>query len=379
LIELETLEILQKELKERIEEDKQILDEMRAEVRPLKFETRRIQPRSARMISLVGTDGGNNQFRFDPFQIQLVRVVDSNRKDYGLEVITPQTSIVELNRRHLDFDGSPKTVLGKMMVYLGVSDLSDLSPVFKIKPNDELANSWMNVYREMTEWAVLFHLVRDKDYGNDTVVVCDGFLRSKMFATKMVGGNSTGLFGKYREGLEEGIRHQFEKNKRRIYVCGVAKHSSVLQAYRVAMALEGVMRNTYPCYLEVPGVMEKRAYKWPEYFVRTDMFVSGKMFLVKFGNGVHDPVWAIDLLLSQKGEAQTILGYLLEDAKDGFPIPLYPQCLQLAHENAALVGFDMELLDNEICKALRDSLGDKKWVIDELALQETDPSARRYS
>ncbi len=102
------------------------------------------------------------------------------------------------------------------------------------------------------------------------------------------------------------------------------------------------------------------------------------MFLVKFGGGAHDPVWALDVLSSQKDEAQTICGYLLEDAKDGFPVPLYPQCLQKAHENAALVDFDFDLLEDQICHVLRDSLGDKKHMIDELALQDFDPASQRY-
>jgi hypothetical protein len=36
--------------------DQGILDELRAEVRPLKSSTRRIQPRATTSISLVGTD-----------------------------------------------------------------------------------------------------------------------------------------------------------------------------------------------------------------------------------------------------------------------------------------------------------------------------------
>ncbi len=248
------------------------------------------------------------------------------------------------------------------MSFLGLSSLSELSPVFNSDP-EQLSRSWISVYREMMAWAALFELVREKDFGTDTVIVCDGFLRSKMFS-----GN---LFGDYRRAIEEGIRSQFDRNRRRIYVCGIAKYSTVLQAYRLAMALEGVMRNTYPAFVEVPEYMEKRVYEWDEYFKRGDKFVAGKMFLVKFGGGTHDPVWALDILTSQKAEAQTILGYLLEDAKDGFPIPLYPQCLQRAHENASLEDFDLELLEDEVCAALRDALPDKKWIVDELSLHET--------
>ena len=369
MIELSTLEALDQELKKRVDEDGKILEQMREDVRPLKGMTRRIQPRSATAISLVGTDGGNNQLRFDPFTIQLVRVVDSSQNEYCLEVITPSVSIDELSKRHIALDGAPKTALGRMIKFLGKSHLRDLSPVFD--PSDGIvSNMWMDVYREMTEWAVLAELV-SKPFGSDTVIVCDGFLRSKMFKGD--------LFARYRAWLENCILRQFEQSRRRIYVCGVAKKSSVIQKYRIAMALEGVLRNAYPCYLDVPEKIETAVYKWDEYVKRTDRFVSGKMFLVKFGSGPHDPIWAMDILISQKGEAQTILGYLLEDAKDGFPIPLFPQCLQKAHENAALIDFDMDILQDKIVAALRANLGEKKWIIDELALQDADPAAVRYS
>jgi hypothetical protein len=193
-----------------------------------------------------------------------------------------------------------------------------------------------------------------------------------MFAKKQTLASSEGLFGKYREGIEQGIRRQFEENKRRIYVCGIAKRSSVLQAYRVAMALEGVMRNAYPCYAEIPRLMEERVITWHEYIERPDMFTAGKLFFVKFGSGMHDPIWAVDVFLSQKSEAQTILGYLLEDAKEGFPRPLFPHCLQRAQESAQLEKFDIELLEDQMCDALRETVGGKRGIIDELIMQEGD-------
>ena len=42
-------------------EDHQILDELRSDVRPLIGKTNRIKPQTTTSISLVGTDGGNNQ------------------------------------------------------------------------------------------------------------------------------------------------------------------------------------------------------------------------------------------------------------------------------------------------------------------------------
>jgi hypothetical protein len=365
VIDPATMATIEDELRRCVDLDRKLLEEMTNEMRPLRDATRIIHPRAATAVSFVGTDGGYNRVRFNPFMVQLIRVVDSAQNEYCLEVISRNTSLERLNARHLEKGGKGLTALGRMMEQLGVSSLADLASVFT-----RLDPSWVSVYREMTEWAVLLSLVRDKDFGTDTVILCDGLLRSKMFAGQ--------LFGKYRQVLEAGIRRQFERSRRRIYIAGIAKRSSVLQAYRLAMAIEGVMRTTYPCYVEVPRSMEERVYEWDEYSKREDKFVAGKMFFVKFGQGPYDPVWAIDLLLSQKGEASTVLGYLLEDAKDGFPVPLYPQCLQRAHENAALTDLDMQILDDRIREEVRKNLGEKKWTLDELALQDADPASKRY-
>lgn len=64
------------------------------------------------------------------------------------------------------------------MSFLEVSALWELSPMIR-EPPALSAPSWVQVHRELTEWAVLFSLVREKDYATDTVIVCDGLLRSK--------------------------------------------------------------------------------------------------------------------------------------------------------------------------------------------------------
>lgn len=374
----------QAQLKEAIADcigsDQGVLDTLRVEICPLKNSTRRIQPRATTSISLVGTDGGNNQLQFDPFLIQLVRVVDSSNNEYCLEAVSPTTPIQKLNDYQFASDGSACTALGHMMTFLGVDSLPALSHM--IRPTDKgkpVSPSWVQVYRELVEWAILFAILK-KDFGTDTLIVCDGLLRSKIFAKD--------LFQRLLQGIKERIDAQWSGSRRRVYLAGVAKHSKVLSRYRLAMALEGVLQTDYPAYVEVPREVEERAYVWSE-FARGDdrvgeegeinKFVGGKMFLVKFGSHRRDPVWPIDIFLPQIGESQTILGSMLADAINGFPVPHYPRCLQKAHENAALVDFDFDILQDFIYEGVRSSLGDSAGILDAFQLQDADPAQRRYN
>jgi hypothetical protein len=60
MIEPESLTDLKHQIAGRITGDQALLDQLRREIRPLRSEVRRIQPRSTTALSLVGTDGGNN-------------------------------------------------------------------------------------------------------------------------------------------------------------------------------------------------------------------------------------------------------------------------------------------------------------------------------
>lgn len=381
MIDPQSLNELRDAIRTQVAGDKALLEQLRIEVLPLKSAVRKIQPRGTTSISLVGTDGGNNQVQFDPFLIQLVRVVDSSNNEYCLEVVSPTTSVTELSSRQFNTDGTPRTALGKMMDYLGVRSLVQLSSMIRANESDRpVSPSWVQVYRELVEWAILFVVLREKDFGTDTIIVCDGLLRSKVFS-----GDG---FVRYLQGLREGIDNQFRRNRRRLFLTGVCKSSKVLDRYRLAMALEAVMSTEYASYVEVPRELEEKAYVWSEYARGDDRqleggevnkFVGGKMFFVKFGNGKRDPIWPVDILLHQANEAQAILGYMLADAIDGFPVPFYPRCLQKAHEHAALVDFDFDILQDEIYDGIRAVLNTRGHELDVFRLRDQDPAARRYS
>jgi hypothetical protein len=387
MIDPESLRNLSEELRRCMETDRKVLDELRADVRSLRDTTRRIQPRATTAISLVATDGGNNRFQFDPFLIQLVRVVDSSENELCLEVITPTSDIQALDRRQFHEDGTGRTALGRLIRFLGLDHLWELSPMIPAPrqgdgPQERPSPSWVQVYRDLVEWAILFELVRERAFGTDTLIIRDGLLRTKVFSGR---GN---LFARFRSGLQEGIDRQRQQHHRRIYLAGVVKHSQVLQRYRLAMSLERVMQTAYPCFTEVPRELEEKSYRYKE-FARGDeeaaaggeenKFVGGKMFFVKFGSRPHDPIWPVDLWQSQAGEGQVILGHMLADAIEGFPVPFYPRCLQKAHENAALVDFDLDILQAGVFDAIRESLGPDSQALDVFRLTDSDPSALRYN
>jgi hypothetical protein len=267
-----------------------------------------------------------------------------------------------------------------MMAYLSISELSELSHMIRPQQSGApVSPSWVQVYRELVEWAILYSLVSENDFGTDTLIVFDGLLRSKVFA----GDN----FNRLMKGIEDNINKHAREKKRKIYLVGFAKHSKVLARYRLAMALEGILNSDFPCFLEVPRRLEENVYRWSEYARGDDReieggeinkFVAGKMFFAKFGTGTRDPIWPVDIFQTQSGLAQAILGFLLSDAISGFPVPFYPLCLQRAHENAALVDFDFDILQDGILSSIREALGEDAPELDVYRMQDQDPSSLRY-
>jgi hypothetical protein len=378
----ETLAALQKAVRERTEADRRLLDELRGEVRPLATSVRTIKPRGTTSVSLVASDGGNNKLVFDPFTVQLVRVVDSYGKELFFDVISPTTDTDKISAGQFNSDGSPKTALGRMMKDLG--DLKSLTALSHMIPDGKkmreephrVSPSWVLVYRDLCEWAVLYDRICYHTFASDTLIVRDGLLRSKLFRGE--------LFVEFRKKLEAAIMRIREKDRRWVYLVGIAKHSTVLTRYHLALTIEKVMPPGDARYVKVPREIEAKAYVWPEWARGAEAEgegeapknVAGDMYLVRFGKAKGDPIWAVDIFSCQKNKDSEIFGYLLADAIDGFPVPFYPRCLQKAHEFAEIVDFDLTILQDVVFKAVRGLVPDGA-VIDEFMLN-VDASARRY-
>ena len=315
--------------------ERHVLDRLRSEVRVLKNEVRPIRPRTTTSVSLVASDGGNHKLEFDPFHLQLVRVVDSYGEQLCLDAVTPTTDTDRLSRAQFCDRGSPVTSLGRLITDLKVDPptlnaLSQMIPdgkTIRERP-DDVSPTWVLVYRDLCEWAALYERLCYRNAVTDTIFVRDGLLRSKMFRGE--------LFMRLCERLIDAIAKARDTTRRRLYVVGLAKHSKVLARYRLAMALERTLPRGSPRYVHVPRELEANAYVWPEYArgvesrdadTEAPKYVGGDMFFVRFGPRSNDPIWTVDLLSGQMDSADEAFGYLLADASDGFPIPLYPRCL----------------------------------------------------
>jgi len=382
MFDSETLPKLRKAIRDRTEADRALLDGLRAEVLTMRPNVRSIKPRSTTSVSLVASDGGNNKLVFDPFTVQLVRVVDSYGKELFFDVISPTTDTDKLGAAQFNEDGSPRTVLGRMMSDLKVKALAELShmiPVGKITREEphKVSPSWVLVYRDLCEWAVLYERICYNKFASDTLIVRDGLLRSKLFRGE--------LFIDFRKKLEAAMTEIREKDRRSVFLVGIAKHSKVITRYQLAMTIEKIIPPGEARYVKVPRDLEAKAYVWPEYAKGEEAegkdgeapkFVAGDMYFVQFGKAKGDPLWAVDLFSSQANRDAEIFGYLLADAIDGFPVPYYPRCLQKAHEYAQVVDFDLTILQDEVFRAVRRLVPDGN-VLDEFQLN-VDSSARRY-
>lgn len=358
---------------DQVETGRAELDKLVKQAHAIDSGVKVIKPRAATSVALMASDGGNNKVAFNPFYLQVVRVVDSNGKELCLEVVSPLSDIEALGRRQFHEDGSPRTALGKMMQGLGVDTLKDLSPMMSGR-----SPSWVLVFRDLCEWATLYDLICDRDYAVDTLIVRDGLLRSKIFHGE--------LFVKMGEQMYEAIERIQHRDRRKVWLVGLAKKTQILEYYRLAISLSGVFDNGAACFAKVPAEMLDEAYRWDEYTrdVRDDTpgekpkFSFGSMYFVRFGPHSGDPIWTVDLMSRQDKEAQAIFGYLQADAVAGFPIPFYPNCLQQADSFSRVADLDLDIIEDQLVDAVRDQVGDDKAAIVDALRLASDVAARRY-
>ncbi|WP_117210909.1 hypothetical protein [Allorhizocola rhizosphaerae] len=363
---------LRRLIAEQAARDRAELDRLMAQVRAM-GPVRIIKPRSATSVALMAADGGNNQVTFNPFYLQVVRVVDSYGKELCLDVVSSSTDIGELSRQQFEERDGKLPPLGRLMRDLEVNDLHELSPMMNWK-----SAGWVLVYRELCEWATLYELICSRRFAQDTLLVRDGLLRSKVFRGT--------LFVEMYRLIKQHIERIYREDRRHVWLVGLAKKSEVLEQYRLAISLSRVFERGSPCFVAVPEEMQRHVIRWVEYVRSPEddssgekpKFNMGAMHFARFGTRSGDPVWTVDLLECQKADAQVVFGYLLADAVAGFPIPFYPNSIQQADSHSRVADLDLDIIEDNLIEAIRDQVGPELApIIDQLRLA-TDVAARRY-
>ena len=369
----EEREELVESIKLCVKQDGGLLEDLLEDVKHIGQGVRIIRPRSLNSISLVASDGSSTKLQFDPFSVQLIRVVDSSGERLISSAISSLFDIAILNKQQFKENSTtePITSLGRMMVDLGIEtgEISDLSASIpsieeQRNPRKPPSGDWVTYYRDLCEWAALYDLICHRDFGADVLVIRDGLLRSNLFK----GDKFTELVNR----MEEAIEKNLKRRHRNIYLVGFTKRSKVLSRYDLALRLQEVFPKGSSCYAGIPPEIESKVSLWQQYGATiqnqterskgwlTDQYVAGKMFFAKFGGRSGDPIWPIDIAKFQTHKADEIFSYLLADAELGFPVPYYPRCLQKAHEHASIVDFDHDIIQHSIFNAVRDSLLNEK-------------------
>lgn len=326
-----------------------VIEKFRTYTRQLKNGVKPIRSYSVNAVSFVSTDGGDNRLYFNPAVIELVRVVDSRGNQCALDAVAGNTKSSEFNERaNLS---SPLLVepLRKLCNDLGLNVL-DLS--FLLKTIDEPGKSTgaIRTYRDIVEWAVLYDLIKYREWGSDTIIIREGMLRTKSIKLTVF------------PLVDEQIRSACEKHKKEkninVSIVGVAKQSAVLSKLAVALELEETMHKDYPCYVKVPPEIERDCYNFDNTWLDTASTIEvgkdgkkryqsfGSLYLVKFGDRPFDPVWPVDIAEWQTIDADRIIGQLQFDARPGFPIPDFPMSVQKAHDFAKVNGLEVSILQD---------------------------------
>lgn len=350
------------EIKKRIDDayknEDPHLQKFREYARRLKNGIKPIRKYSVNAVSFVSSDGGDNRLHFNPAVIELVRVVDSKGNQCALDAIAGNSKASDFNERVKTGNTLLVEPLKKLCDDLQV-DVLGLSYLLKGIEEPGKSTGAVRVYRDIVEWAVLYDLMKYREWGSDTIIVREGLLRTKSFKLT--------VFPK----LDQLIRqaHQAHKNKLiSVSMVGVAKQSAVLSRLAMALELEGTFNKSYPCYVQVPSDIEEDCYNfdrtWLETYETSQPDENGSyryqsmgtLFLVKFGDRPFDPVWPVDIAAWQIDEAEKIIGQLTEDAQPGFPIPDFPMCVQKAHDYAKVNGLEMDVLQDILFEGITKDL-----------------------
>ncbi len=333
ILEEKDIKYLQREIEKAIKLEIGGLADLREQIRKLK--PKQIGTRQHYAIAPVATDGGENRLSFEPVNIEIIRVVDSEGTKH-IEAIVPLTSDVDIYKEFFEEIPILRSFLSRLDIEY--RDLSYLLPSEgeTSSPREKAISSreYLRHLREIMEWAVLLDIAWSD---RKPLVLRDGLLRTRSLKPATVRKMAKSFENAYRD--------------KDSLLLGVAKRSKVLSYVALSLALEGTFRKPVACYCKVPEEIEKDSYNWARTWQKGDQ-VFGKLHLVKLIDDPRGIILPIDIpewLIPRRRE---VLEYLSETARRSWPVVGYPHPLVQAHEHAVIGGFEMEVISSILERCL---------------------------
>jgi len=325
---LETLDMKQvrEELRRALEKERPLLDELRGQVRA--FKVHEIGHRQCYAIAPVATDGGENRITFDPLNVEILRVVDSDARERFQKILplSGGSSIFKAT-----FDPSSPDQVPLLVRFLERLDIGydELSYILDVGEDDGDIRAAVRPFRDIVEWAVLLDIAWEPGQ-TKALVIRDGLLRTKAIRKEVM--------PRLARSFESAWKEQGS------LLVGVAKRSKVLSYLSLALALEGTFKKKYPCFCEVSRDIEKKAHPWWKTWLQE--FTFGHLHLAKLAEHLDGIVLPVDIPEWLMPRRKEILEYLAETARSSFPTIGYPEPLMRAHEGAVLHGLEMSVLEH---------------------------------
>lgn len=341
-------DLLREKMADAVSKEMPQVEELRQEVRRLSV--RRLSHRPCRAIAPIATDGGENRLTFEPLNLEIIRVVDSDGQELIQEVIaiSEDDSVFREISSRLP---AMRTLLQSLEI-----DFDELSYLLGSKTSADIQRTSDNrgrvrAFRDILEWAVLLTLAT-KEWPMDILLLRDGLLRTKSMKRS--------TFPKLDRAFGSAFESRLAPGSHRVFLLGVAKTSAVLSKLSLAMRLEGTFDVPYPCYAEVPQDLEAKCYNFDKTWLATvadgqELYQSfGRLHLVKLGASSNSPILPVDVpVWLPAGKRQEVLEYLANDALDTYPVQGYPSSLRRAHDHAVLTGLEMTVLGDLMTSMLQ--------------------------
>lgn len=338
---LETVSVdeVRKGLRLAIERELPLLDDLRKQVRSLKVLD--LGYRQAYAIAPVATDGGENRLTFDPLNVEILRVVDSDGRE-RFQKIVPLSGGVEIIRSAFSpQDADRVDILVNFLERIGVT-YRELSELLEAGADRGSLRYAIRHLRDIAEWAVLLDIAWTPSQGK-VLVLRDGLLRTLALTPEVV------------KKLEKSFEDAHKETGS--LLVGVAKRAKVLNYLSLALALEKPFSRRAPCFCEVPSNLELQAHGWARDWLEGHTF--GRLHLAKLSEQPDAIVLPIDIPPWLMGRRKEVLEYLTEASKASFPTIGYPEPLIRAHELAVLHGLEMTVLSDMMVEELSRTMSER--------------------